>query len=331
MWPPPALPARSLVGAALLVGVVTTAEAQPGEKVSRIGVLGPASASAASPLVEALRHGLRDLGRVEGRNLAIEYRWAEGRLERLIDLAAELVRLDVDVIVSPGNPGPLAARHVTRTTPIVMVAAGDPVAGGLVSSLARPGGNVTGLSLMAPELGGKQVQLLKQVLPGLARIGILWNSQSLYPRLVVREAQMTATAMGIRLESLEVRGPEDFEPAFEAAVLKQVGAIIAVEDPLIVRHRTWILDFAAQSRLPAIYGSRDFVETGGLMMYGADVRDLFRRAATYVDRILRGARPADLPVEQPARFELVINLRSARALGLTIPPSLLRGADQLLE
>ena len=310
-----------------LLAVPLAVEAQ----VYRVGFLGSAPASTAPHLLEAFRQGLRDLGWVEGRNLVIEYRWAEGRPEQLTDLARDLVRLNVDVIVSAGTPGPHAAKHVTRTIPIVMMAAGDPVASGLVASLARPGGNVTGLSLMAPELGGKRLQLLKEVVPGLSRVGVLWNSHSLYPRLVVREIEMAASAMGVRLESLEVRVPEDFQRVFEAAILGQVGALLTVEDSLTVTHRASIVDFAAQSRLPAIYGFREFVDAGGLMMYGADLRDLSRRSATYVDQILKGAKPADLPIEQPTKFELVINLKTARTLGLTIPQSVLIRADQVVE
>ncbi|HEX9822047.1 MAG TPA: ABC transporter substrate-binding protein [Methylomirabilota bacterium] len=307
------------------------ANAQETGTLWRIGYLDEGSAARSGPYLDAFRQKLRDLGWIEGRDIAIEYRWAEGRLRRLIDLAAELVRLDVDVIVSPGTPGPMAARHVTRTTPIVMMGTDDPVASGLAASLTRPGGNVTGLSLMAPELGGKQLQLLDQMVAGLARVGVLWNSHALYPRLVVREIQAAAPPLGIQLESLELRGPEDFERAFEAAMLKQVGALITVEDPLVVRHRARIVDFAAQSRLPAIYGLREFVDAGGLLMYGADRRDLFRRSAIHVDRILKGAKPADLAIEPPAKFELVVNLKTARAHGLTIPPSLLARADQLIE
>lgn len=313
------------------LAVPPTAEAQPADKVYRVGLLGPAASSTSPQLLQAFRQGLRDLGWVEGRDIVITDRWAEGRLDRLTDLAADLVRLGVDVIVSEGTPGPHAAKHVTRTTPIVMVAAGDPVASGLVASLTRPGGNVTGLSLMAPELGPKRVQLLKETVPGLSRVGVLWNSYSLYPRLVMRETELAATTLGVRLESLELRVPEDLDRAFEAAILRQVGGLMIVEDSLTVTHRARIVDFAAQSRLPAVYGSREFVDGGGLMMYGADLTALFRRAATYVDRILKGAKPADLPIERPAKFELIINLRTARALGLTISSALLRRADHLVE
>jgi putative ABC transport system substrate-binding protein len=299
--------------------------------VYRIGCLGSTTASTAPHLLQAFRQGLRDLGWVEDRDLVIEYRWAEGRLDRLTDLAADLVRLGVDVIVSAGTPGPHAAKHVTRVIPIVMMAAGDPVASGLVVSLARPGGNVTGLSLMAPELGGRRLELLKETVPGLLRVGVLWNSYSLYPRLVMRETEMAAPTLGIQLESLELRVPEDLDKAFEAALLRQVGALMTVEDSLTVTHRARIVDFAAQSRLPAIYGFTEFVDAGGLMMYGADLRALFRRSATYVDQILKGAKPADLPIERPTKFELIINRKTARALGLTISPSLLRRADQVID
>lgn len=313
------------------LAVSPTAEAQQAEKVYRVGLLGSAAASTSPHLLQAFRQGLRDLGWVEDRDIVIEARWAEGRLDRLTDLAADLVRLGVDVIVSEGTPGPHAAKHVTRTTPIVMVAAGDPVASGLVASLTRPGGNVTGLSMMAPELGAKKVHLLKETVPGLSRVGVFWNSYSLYPRIVMRETEMAATTLGVQLESLELRVPEDLDRAFEAALLRQVDALMTVEDSLTVTHRARIVDFAAKSRLPAVYGSREFVDAGGLMMYGADLMALFRRSATYVDRILKGAKPADLPIERPTKFELIINLRTAKALGLTISSSLLLRADHVVE
>jgi putative ABC transport system substrate-binding protein len=318
-----------LVALASPLALPLVAGAQDGAR--RIGYLDGGSAADGEPYLEAFRQGLRELGWVEGRTLVVEYRWAEGRLTRLVDLAAGLARLGVDVIVSPGTPGPMAARHVTRTTPIVMVGTDDPVVSGLAVSLARPGGNVTGLSLMAPELGGKQLEILTQMVPKPARVGVLWNSHSLYPRTVVREVQKAARSLGVQLESLELRVPQDLEQAFETALLKQIGALLTVEDALVVRQRARIVDFAAQSRLPAMYGSRAFVDAGGLLMYGADRRDLFRRSAGYVDRILRGARPADLPIEPPVKFELVVNLRTARALVLPIPASLLARADQVIQ
>jgi len=307
------------------------AEAQQTGKTHRVGLLGSAAASTSPHLLQAFRQGLRDLGWVGDRDIVIEDRWAEGRLDRLTDLAADLVRLGVDVIVSEGTPGSHAAKHVTRTTAIVMVAAGDPVATGLVARLTRPGGNVTGLSTMAPELGAKQLQLLRETVPRLSRVGVLWNSHSLYPRLVMRETERAARGLGVQLESLELRVPEDLDRAFENAILRQVGALMTVEDPLTVTHRARIVDFAAKSRLAAVYGSREFIEAGGLMMYGADLVALFRRSAIYVDRILKGAKPGDLPVERPTTFELIINLRSAKALGLTISPALVRRADHVIE
>ncbi len=306
------------------------ADAQPA-RVARIGFLGYVSPSATPHLVEAFRRGLRDLGYVEGQNVAIEFRWAEGRLERLPDLAAELVRLKVDVIVAQGTPGPLAAKQATRTIPIVMAAAGDPVGAGLVASLARPGGNVTGLSLQVPELGGKRLQLLQEVVPGVSRVAVLWNAANPYPALVVRETELAARTLGVQLQSLEVRGPDDFETAFQAATRGHAGALITVDDPLTVNQRARIVDFAGKSRLPAMYGVREFVDAGGLMAYGAHVPDMWRRAATYVDKILKGAKPADLPVEQPTRFELVVNMKTAKALGLTIPQSVLIRADQVIQ
>ncbi|HUP34330.1 MAG TPA: ABC transporter substrate-binding protein [Candidatus Limnocylindria bacterium] len=307
------------------------AEAQQAGKPYRVGLLGSAAASASPHLLQAFRQGLRDLGWVEDRDIVIEDRWAEGRLDRLTDLAADLVRLGVDVIVSEGTPGSHAAKHVTRTIAIVMVAAGDPVATGLVASLTRPGGNVTGLSTMAPELGAKQLQLLRETVPRLSRVGVLWNSHSLYPRLVMREAERAAGGLGVQLESLELRVPEDLDRAFENAILRQVDALMTVEDSLTVTHRARIVDFAAKSRLAAVYGSREFLEAGGLMMYGADLVALFRRSAIYVERILKGAKPGDLPVERPTTFELIVNLRSAKALGFTISPALVRRADHVIE
>ena len=281
--------------------------------------------------LSAFRQGLAELGYVEGQNFVIEYRSADGRAERFSDLAIELVRLKVDVIVTRGTPATLAAKQVTQTIPIVMASSGDPVVEGIVASLARPGGNVTGLHIMAPpELGGKRLQLLKEAVPGSSRIGVLWNSD-LYTPLIVRDTERAARAMGVQLKSLEVQRSEPFEQLFETALLGQVDALVAVEDYFTFTYRARIVDFAAMSRLPAIYGLREFVDAGGLMSYGTDRRDLYRRCATYVHRILTGASPADLPVEPPIKFELAINLKTARALGLTIPPALLLRADYIVQ
>ena len=316
-----------------IVAAPLAVEAQPAGKVPRIGFLVAASASdsAYAGLIEAFRQGLRDLGYVEGRNIVIEYRYADGKYERLPALAAELARLKVAVIVSHGTPGPLAAKQATSAIPIIMTSAGDPVGSGLVSSLARPGGSVTGLCLLVPELGGKRLQLLKEILPGLSRVAVLWNAANPYASLVARETEATATTLGIQLQSLVVRGPDDFEGALAAATTGRAGALTVVEDPLTITKRKQIVDFAARSRLPAIYGVKEFVDAGGLMSYGVHLGDLWRRAATYVDKILKGAKPADLPVQQPTKFEFVINLKTAKALGLTIPQPVLQRADEVVQ
>jgi putative tryptophan/tyrosine transport system substrate-binding protein len=306
------------------------AEAQQAGKLYRIGVLVGAASNVAN--LSAFRQGLAELGYVEGRNFVIEYRSADGRAERFADLATELVRLRVDVIVTSGTSAALAAKHVTATIPIVMASSGDPVFASLVSSLARPGGNVTGFHTMAPpELAGKRLQLLKEVMPGLSRVGVLLDSADVYALVMMREIERVAHAIGVHLYSVKTWHGEDFDRAFEAALVDRVDALVAIEGVQTVMNLARIVDFATKSRLPAIYGLREFVDAGGLMAYGTDLSDLFRRSATYVDRILKGAKPADLPVEQPTKFELVINLKTAKALGLTIPPSLLARADHVIE
>ncbi len=304
---------------------------QPPSKIFRIGYFSSGSIAASPHLLAAFRQGLRDLGYAEGQNITLELRASEGKTERLADLAAELVHLKPEVIVTTGTPAPLAVRQATRTIPIVMAAVGDPVASGLVVSLVRPGGNITGLSILAPELGGKRLQLLKEVVPKVSRVGFLWNPGNPYGTLVFRETEVAARTLGVQLQSLEVRGPTDFEAAFGTATRGRSAALIASEDALILAHRTQIIDFATKNRLPAMYGLREFVDAGGLMALGVHLPDLFRRAATYVDKILKGAKPADLPVEQPTRFELVINLKTAKVLGLTIPQSVLVRADQVIQ
>ena len=317
---------------ALLCGTPLAVEAQGASPRYRIGVLDVVTMDSHEANLTAFRHGLRDLGYVEGQNLVIEYRSAEGRPERLPDLAAELARLNVDVLVTRGTRAALVARHVTATVPIVMASSGDPVYAGLVASLARPGGNVTGLHVIAPsDLAGTRLQLLKELVPGVSRVAVLFDSGDVYALAMRREMETVARGLGIQLHAVETRRPEDLERAFEAALLDQVDAVVTLEGVLTTGDLTRIVNFATMSRLPAIYGLREFVDAGGLMAYGTDLRDLFRRAATYVHRILAGARPADLPVEPPVKFELVINLSTARALGLTIPPSLLRRADHLIQ
>jgi putative tryptophan/tyrosine transport system substrate-binding protein len=294
-----------------------------------LDVLGVASNEAN---LSAFRQGLRELGYVEGQNIVIEYRSADGRPERFPDLATELVRLKVDVIVTRGTSAALGAKHVTDTIPIVMASSGDPVFAGLVTSLARPGANVTGFHLMTPPgLAGTRLRLLKEVIPGLSRVGVLLDSGDVSSRLMMKEIERVAHEIGVQLHSVDTRRPADFDRAFEAAILDRVDALITVEGVLTATDLSRIVDFAAMSRLPAIYGLREFVDAGGLMAYGTDLRDLFRRAATYVHRVLNGAKPGDLPVEPPAKFELAINLKTAKALGLTIPPSLLRRADYVIQ
>jgi len=274
------------------------------------------------------------LAYVEGRNVVIEYRDAEGKLERLPALAAELVALKVDVIVALGTPPALAAKQATRTIPIVFFAAADPVTDGLVTGLARPGGNVTGLSTLAPDLVGKRLELLKQAVPGVSRVAVLWHPGATGERTekdMLKEAEVAARALGVRLQFVEARGPADFDRASSEMTRARAGALTVLTSSMFLNERRRLVDLAAKTRLPAVYPLREFVDAGGLMAYGSDVADLFRRGTTYVDRILKGAKPGDLPVEQPTKFELVINLKTAKALGLTIPPSVLARANQVVE
>jgi putative ABC transport system substrate-binding protein len=317
-----------------LLAAPLAAEAQQAGKVYRIGYL--ASNLAASPqLHEAFRQGLRDLGYFEGRNVAIEYRDGEGKLERLPALAAELVALKVDVIVTGGGtPAALAAKQATRILPIVFTAAADPVTDGLVPSLARPGSNVTGLSLLFPELVGKRLEQFKQAVPGVSQVAVLWQPGGLGERTemdMLKEAEVAARALGVRLLFVEARRPADFDRAFSDMTRAGAGALSVLPSPTFLYERRRLVDLAAKNRLPTVFPLREYVDAGGLMAYGPDLADMYRRAATYVDKILKGAKPADLPVEQPTKFELVINLKTAKALGLTIPPSLLRRADQVIE
>ena len=312
-----------------LCGGPAKAEAQQPTKVRRIGYL--TSASGLGPLEEAFRQGLRELGYVEGKNVAIEYRLAQGKLDRLFDLAAELVRLKVDIIVTPGTLDAVAAQRATRTIPIVMAASGDAVATGLVASLARPGGNVTGLTALARELSGKRLELLKEAVPGLSRVAVLWNAANPDKARDLEETLVAARALGLQLQSLEARGPNDFESAFRAANSKRGGALFTLTDTLTITHQSRIVDLATKRGLPTLFQTRDFVDAGGLISYGPNDADLYRRAATYVDKILKGAKPGDLPIEQPMRFELVINLKTAKKIGLTIPPGILMRADKVIK
>jgi putative ABC transport system substrate-binding protein len=276
---------------------------------------------------------LRDLGWIEGRNLLVEWRWADGKVERLSGFAAELTKLNVDLIVAPQSDSALAAKRATRTIPIVHVVAGDPVADGLVTSVARPGGNVTGLTATpSPEIVGKGLELLKQA-TGASRVAVLWNPARNYPAvgLALREVNTAARVLGVQLQVLEARGPDQFEPAFVSMVRGQAAALLTLTDSMFWLHRRRLAELEAKHRLPTMHDLREFVEAGSLMSYGPDLADLFRRAATYVDKILKGAKPADLPVEEPTKFDFVINLKTAKTLGLTIPQSLVLRADQVIE
>jgi putative ABC transport system substrate-binding protein len=287
--------------------------------------------SATDPLNEVLTEALRKFGWVEGENVMYERRYAENRVERLPELAADLVRLNVDVIVAGGTLAPLAAKRATSTIPIVMASAGDPLGSGLVASLSRPGGNVTGMSLMAPDLGGKRLELLRDILPGLARVAVLWDAANPYTTIGFKETEAAARTLGVEVQSLEVRSPDDFDRAFEAAQRQHLDALVTGDDPLTLNHIKLILDFTAGQRLPSVHAAREFAAAGGLVSYGTNIAAVLRRAAGYVDKILRDAKPADLPVEQPTKFELVINLKTAKALGLEIPPTLLARADEVIE
>ena len=326
---------RDTVLALLALGAAPrAAEAQQAAKVARIGYLSPNLAS--SPhLRDAFLQGLRDLGYVEGRNFVIDYRDAEGNLERPPALAAELVALKVDVIfVGGGTRVTLAAMEATKTIPIVFTGIGDPVESGLVTSLARPGGNVTGLSSLGPELVGKRLGLLKQAVPAVDRVAVLWLPGALGERTdkdMLTGADVAARALGLRLQFVEARGPDEFARAFSDMSSARAGALTVLPSNRFLREHRRLVALAAENRLPAVYTSREFVDAGGLMSYGANSPDLHRRAATYVDRILKGAKPGDLPVEQPTKFELVINLKTAKALGLTIPQSVLASADEVIQ
>jgi putative ABC transport system substrate-binding protein len=306
-------------------------EAQQPTKVSRIGFLIAGSSSDIPERTEAFRQGLRERGYVEGKNIVFEYRYAEGKLDRLPALAAELVRLKVDVILSGGPQSTRAAKEATVTIPIVMGFDNDPVGSGSVASLARPGGNITGLSTLAPEISGKQLELLKEIVPRLSRVAILGNSTDPGNAQVVGETERAAVALGVQHLYLDVRAPEDIETAFRAASKGRADAVLTLPSFLLTSQRKQLVDLAVKSRFPAIYDRREFVEDGGLMTYAVSSTDLFRRAATYVDKILKGAKPADLPVEQPTKFELVINLKAAKQIGVTIPPNVLARADKVIR
>jgi putative tryptophan/tyrosine transport system substrate-binding protein len=306
-------------------------EAQPPAKIPRIGVLSGGTPAVFAARHEAFRQGLRELGYVEGKNIVLEYRYAEGRQERLPSLAAELVRLNVDVILTYGDHQIRAAKQATQTIPIVVGLAGDLVGPGYAATLARPGGNITGLVTIGPEAAGKRLELLKTAFPTVSRVAMLSNPTNTVNAVWVRETETAASALGVQLLTLEVRRSDDLDGAFRAALRGRAEALIALGDSQLITNRARIVDFAAKSRLPAMYGTQDYMDAGGLMFYGPNVAEMFRRAATFVDKILKGAKPGDLPVEQPTKFELVINMKTAKALGLTIPQTLLLRADHVIE
>jgi putative ABC transport system substrate-binding protein len=314
------------LGLMLLVALCLPVEAQQPAKVSRIGFL--SSLASPSPLVEAFREGLRELGYVEGKNIIIEYRYAEGRREQLPGFAADLVRLNVDVIVTGGRPSTRAAQQATSTIPIVMAASGNPVANGFVASLARPGGNITGLTTIRGDLTGKRLELLKETASKISRVAVLWGPPAASN---FKMTEAAAQLLRLELQSLELHIPGDLEGAFQAATKEGAQALVTLRNPAIFNERKRIAELAIKNRLPAIYDDREFVEAGGLMSYGTNQADLYRRAAVYVDKILKGAKPADLPVEQPTKFELVVNLKTAKQMGLTIPPNVLARADKVIR
>jgi putative ABC transport system substrate-binding protein len=328
---------RRSAGLALLLGLAfgatpLAAEAQQAGKVYRIGYLSAPTRQSVERALEEFLRTLRELGWVEGKNLIIEYRWAEGKVERLPGLAADLVQRKVDLIVAPAGSAALAAKNATSSIPIVMMFPSDPVDLGLVASLNRPGANVTGTSFtLGPEIFGKQLQILKETVPHASRLAVLWNPAEPGSARQMREVEAAARSLGVRLQILEARGPEEFDSAFAAMARERAEALLVARDTTFLVHRTRLAELALKGRLPTMYNLREMVEAGGLMAYGVNMTDFIGRAAAYVDKILRGAKPADLPVEQPTKFELVINLKAAKALGITVPQSLLLRADEVIQ
>jgi putative ABC transport system substrate-binding protein len=314
-----------------LLSAPLAAGAQPARKVHRIGFLGNSTAALEANLVQPFRDGLRELGYVEGRDVAIEYRWAEGQYERFPALVAELIALKVEVLVTAGTPAALAVKRATTTIPLVMVAVGEPVGTGLVKSLARPGGNLTGLVSIAPDLEGKRLELLTEIVPKLSSVAFLSNPANPFHATSEKQARTAARSLHLKVEFFPVRAESEFERAFLAMGGQRPGALVMLADRLFLHHRARIVEFAAQNRLPAVYAYTELVEAGGLMSFGPSYPGMHRRAAYFVDRILKGDKPADLPMEQPSKFELLINLKTARALGLVIPQPVLLRADNLIQ
>jgi putative ABC transport system substrate-binding protein len=324
------LPITAVVAVLFFVAPLA-AGPQPAATVHRIGFLGNSTAALEAHLVEPFRVGLRDLGYLEGRNTLIEYRWAEGQYERFPALIAELIALKVNVIVTAGTPATQAVKKATTSVPLVMVAVGDPVATGIVASLRRPGGNITGLTSISEDLEGKRLELLRAVLPTVSRVAVLWNPENQSLLAELKEIRAAAQVLGMNVQAMEVRTPGDLDETFKAIVRERPGALLVMADRLYLHTRQRIMDFATKQRLPGVYAYRELVEAGGLMSYGPSYPGMHRRAAYFVDRILKGAKPADLPVERPTKFELLVNLKAAKALGLTIPPSVLQRADRVIE
>ena len=313
----------------ILFALCVFAEAQQPKKIPRLGFLSPTSDDSR---VEAFRQGLRELGYVEGQNIAIEYRWADGKFDRLPDLALELVRLKVDVVVAVVTQASLAAKMATGTIPVVMIGVSDPVGSGLVVSLARPGANITGTSSMTAEIIGKQLELIKETLPKISRVAALWNpANPIFQAIQRRETEVAARALGMQLQFVEARAPDEIDRAFARVAKERMRALLVLNDPVFTAQRKQIADLSAKHRFPTVSGTREYTEVGGLMAYGPSFPDMYRRAAYYVDRILKGTKPADLPVEQPMKFELIINLKTAKQIGLTIPPNVLARADKVIR
>jgi ABC-type uncharacterized transport system substrate-binding protein len=321
----------SILFVVVLLGVAVIAQAQQPKKVPRIGYLAGASHAAIAFRLEAFRQGLRELGYLEGKNIGIEYRYSEGNFRRQKELAFELARANVDVIVTSGPASTRAAKEATATIPIIMTFDSDPVGSGSVASLARPGGNITGLSTLAPEISGKQLELLKEIVPKLSRVAVIGSSANPGNAQVLKEMEAVAQVFSVKLQYLDILDPKELEAAFRTASNERADAMVVLAGTIIIAQRARIADLAIKSRLPSIYERREFVEAGGLMSYGISITDLDRRAAIYVDKILKGAKPGDLPVEQPTKFELVINLKTAKQIGLTIPPNVLARADRVIR
>ena len=321
----------SIVFVTLLLAVAVIAVAQQPKKISRIGFLSATSLSIISSRIEAFRQGLRELGYVEGKNIVIEWRSTEGKADLLPALAAELVHLKVDIIVAAGSSATRAAKEATTTIPIVMTQDTDPIGTGVVASLARPGGNITGLSTLAPEVSGKRLELLKEIIPKLSRVAVLGTSTRPGNAQSLKEVELAAGAFKVQVQYLDILDVKDIETAFRAATKGRADTVLVLQSPIFFSQRKQIADLAIKNRLAAIYPQTEYTEAGGLMDYGANTPDLFRRAATYVDKVLKGAKPADLPVEQPTKFDLVINLKTAKQIGLTIPPNVLARADRVIK